>query len=745
MLPVSSALSIFIFFSLAFLLGCISQEEGESEDNPHRIAAFIAQQNAEGKVANRLINEKSPYLLQHAFNPVEWYPWGDEAFKAARETGRPIFLSIGYATCHWCHVMEHESFENDSIAAYLNDHFIPIKVDREERPEVDAVYMAATQAMTGSGGWPMSVFLTPELKPFYCGTYFPPKSSYGRPGFGELLQGIVRVWQEDRIKILQSADQITQALQLSESEFAEGTLNVDLLNSSFNHFQQMYDVNFGGFGHAPKFPRPVIFNFLFRYAEHSDEKQARQMAMVTLRKMAEGGMHDHLGGGFHRYAVDEQWRVSHFEKMLYDQAQLAVSYLEAYQISGSEYFAEVARGIFDYVLRDMTDPLGGFYSAEDADSPVPENPSQKAEGAFYLWEKNEIEELLGKDSGKLFCEIYGISSKGNTIADPHGEFGTKNVLYLAKQLPTDKPTIAKLESGRARLLAARAKRPRPLLDDKVITSWNGLMISAFARGFLVLQDVRYLNAANKAALYLKNHHMMQDGVTLLRRSRAGEAGLTAHLEDYAFFVQGLIDLYEASFNIEWLQLAVALTERMIELFSDERGGFFDTSGQDKNILVKLKDIYDGAEPSGNSIAILNLLRLAAMTGREEWRTLGEKALKLISPRAAQSPGAFPQFMVAMDFNLSKAKQIVLAAHSPADQKLEEMRAIIGRKFIGSRVLLFADSKEGQAYLGKNQEFIRMMEPQNGQTTAFVCENYVCNAPTNEIEELKQQLTATSPK
>ncbi|KAA3609674.1 MAG: thioredoxin domain-containing protein [Calditrichaeota bacterium] len=725
---------------LAFVTGCAAQDDSSKGNPSHRIADIIAQHIAAGKKSNRLINEQSPYLLQHAFNPVDWYPWGDEAFHAARETGRPIFLSIGYATCHWCHVMEHESFENEAIAEYLNTNFIAIKVDREERPDVDAVYMAATQAMTGSGGWPMSVFLTHELKPFYCGTYFPPESKYGRPGFKQLLEGILKVWQEDRAKIMQSADQLTQALQIQTTTASAETLNSAILENAFQQFQQSFDAEFGGFGQAPKFPRPSAFNFLFRYSERTNDKYARQMAVVTLRKMAEGGMHDHLGGGFHRYSVDPQWRVSHFEKMLYDQAQLATSFLEAYQISGSTFFSEAAQGIFTYVLRDMTDPSGGFYSAEDADSPLPENPQEKAEGAFYLWEKYEIEKILGRKDAALFCEYYGIDSAGNTISDPQGEFGTKNVLYTAKNISRDPDLHSRLEKMRAKLLAQRAKRPRPLLDDKIITSWNGLMISAFATGYQVLRDPVYLQVAEKAATYLKSvHYNKKDGL-LWRRSRAGEAGLTAHLEDYAFFIHGLIDLYEASFDVEWLKLAVTLTEKKIALFSDEKGGFYDTSGRDKNIIVRMKDFYDGAEPSGNAIAILNLLRLAEMTGKDEWKQHAELSLKVFGEIAKRNPSAYPQMMVALNFSLSKAKQIVIAAANPNDPDVAEMLEVLGKNFIGCRVLLFAEGQEGQKYLGQNLPFVRSISMIDNKPTAYVCENYVCQLPTNDIKVFAEQLT-----
>ncbi len=731
-----------IFLAFSAISGCVAQEN-EGRSASHRIAGFIAQQKAAGKIPNRLIHEHSPYLLQHAFNPVDWYPWGDEAFQVARETGKPIFLSIGYATCHWCHVMEHESFENESIAKYLNDNFIAIKVDREERPDVDAVYMAATQAMTGSGGWPMSIFLTHELKPFYCGTYFPPKPRYGRPGFRQLLEGILRVWNEDDEKILQSAQQLTQALQATTPAAPEATLDMNWLEQACRQFSQSYDSTLGGFGPAPKFPRPVIFNFLFRYAERMNKKNARQMALLTLQKMAEGALRDHLGGGFHRYSVDPQWRVSHFEKMLYDQAQLAISYLEAGQISNSDFFTVVAEDIFTYVLRDMTGPAGGFYSAEDADSPLPENPHEKAEGAFYLWEKAEIDKILGGKEATIFCDYYCISEQGNTISDPQAEFGSKNVLYQTKK--TDPEIAAQLAVMREKLLSVRSERPRPLLDDKIITSWNGLMISAFAKGYQVLQQAEYLQAAQRAAAFLKSTHFDAKNGVLLRRSRAGQAGLTAHLADYAFYVQGLIDLYETSFDIEWLKFAVELTEKQMTLFADEKGGFYDTSGHDKNIIIRLKELYDGAEPAGNSIAVLNLLRLAEMTGREDWREFAEKSLKQAAPVLERNPVAFPQMMVALNFISAKTQQVVIAAAPGDAEGVAKIRQVLAENFNGNRVLLFADAAAGQKYLAEKLPFLRSLAPVAGKATVFLCENYICNLPTNDIAVLEKQLAMGSGK
>src|SRR5277367_3570775 len=458
-------------------------------------------------MSNHLISEKSPYLQQHAHNPVDWYPWGPPAFERARQEDKPIFLSVGYSTCHWCHVMERESFENDDVAAILNRWFVPVKVDREERPDVDRIYMTFVQASTGGGGWPMSVFLTPELKPFFGGTYFPPDNRYGRPGFGAILQRIAEAWRNERGRIVQSSgDVIAQLTQYAGASGPSiGIPDKTVLDSAFQHFRRMFDSAHGGFGGAPKFPRPVVFNFLLRYYARSPEQETSQealeMTLQTLRAMANGGMHDQLGGGFHRYSVDERWFVPHFEKMLYDQAQLAISYLEAFQITHDPFYAKIARSTPDYVLRDMTHPEGGFYSAEDADSVIdPANPKEKGEGAFYIWSAEELKHALSDHQYKRFASIYGVEPNGNVPDDPHGEFTGKNILYLRE--PLNDATEDELQPAKTALLAIRSNRVRPHLDDKILTAWNGLMISAFAKGAQILDDPRYLAAAQRAAHFI---------------------------------------------------------------------------------------------------------------------------------------------------------------------------------------------------------------------------------------------------
>jgi uncharacterized protein YyaL (SSP411 family) len=721
-----------------------------AEDKMNAFSEIFARKLAQGLKPNRLAQEKSPYLLQHAFNPVAWYPWGEEAFAKARKENKPIFLSIGYSTCHWCHVMEHESFENDGIAALMNENFVCIKVDREERPDVDKVYMTTVQALTGQGGWPLSVWLTPDLKPFFGGTYFPPDSRYGRPGFAEVLRQLSKAWQEQREQILASGDGILAALKehTNAPDSAAPVLFAPLMRTAYAQFHQSYDARLGGFGNPPKFPRPSVFNFLLRYSKRNNEGNALELTLHTLERMWAGGMYDHLGGGFHRYSVDAYWRVPHFEKMLYDQALLVWSYLEAYQITRENFYAQVARETLDYVLRDMTHPEGGFYSAEDADSALdPEHPEDKVEGAFYMWRKQEIEALLGEKDAKVFNYLYGVSDSGNTICDPQGELEDRNVLYAAytlagaaKRFRRSEAALAQVvQAAKAKLFEARARKPRPHLDDKIITAWNGLMISAFARAAQVLEEPKYLEAATRAAAFVIAKNYDPNTRTLKRRYREGEAKFPAHLDDYAFFTLGLLDLYETSFDVKCLQQAVALTETQLRLFRDEHGhGFFDTSGEDASILLRTKEEYDGAEPSGNSIAVWNLLRLAQMLNRPEWRDLAESTLRAFASRGERMPHAMPQMLAAMDFSLDQPKQIIIAGQAGAPDT-KALLAAIHARFIPNKILLLADAAEGQKYLSASLPIVPSMTMINGKATAYVCENYACRLPTSEVETLARLL------
>jgi uncharacterized protein YyaL (SSP411 family) len=706
-------------------------------------AAFVADQMRKGKKPNRLVHEKSPYLLQHAFNPVDWHPWGEEAFARARKENKLIFLSVGYSSCYWCHVMERQVFENEEIAPLVNKYFVNVKVDREERPDVDRIYMNALQTLTGGGGWPMSLFLTPDLKPFFGRSYIPPER------FRELIDEIHKIWTADPGKILQSSREITEVLKLSSVVAKTGVEpEKSILRTAYEQFQRSFDPLYGGFGGRPKFPRPVTLNFLLRYHSRFNQAEALRMVLATLQKMRAGGIYDHLGGGFHRYSVDGQWRVPHFEKMLYDQALLVSSYLDAYQITRDLDYAATARETLTYVLGVMTGPEGGFYSAEDAESPVDfDKPDEKEEGAFYLWTEEEIERVLGGDRSKIFKYRYGVRSEGNALEDVHKVFSGKNILYVehtidetAKKFQQTPDQIARdLADSRAKLLLERQRRPRPHLDDKILTSWNGLMISAFARAFQALEDPAYLRAGEKAADFIYQKLYDAKAKRLLRRYRDGEARFAANLDDYAFFTMGLLDLYEASLNIRWLKLAIELTGEQNALFYDgENGGFFDTSGKDSTLLFRTKEDYDGAEPAGNSIASWNLSRLAQMTDSGQWREMAQRSLALFGERAKQQPQSMPQLLVALDFHLDKPKQIIIAG-SPQRADTRKMLREVHRQYIPGKVVLLADGGAGQQFLIQYLPFLKTVKRLDGKATAYVCENYACKLPTTDVAVMLKQL------
>ena len=688
---------------------------------------------------NRLISEKSPYLQQHAHNPVDWYPWGEEAFAKARAEDKPIFLSIGYSTCHWCHVMERESFENEDIAALLNRLFVPIKVDREERPDVDRIYMTYVQAATGSGGWPMSVFLTPDLEPFFGGTYFAPDTRYGRPGFGTLLERIAETWTNDRDRVIDSSrEALSQLTRLTANPSAASIPDPSVYESAFQYFRRTFDSDHGGFGDAPKFPRPVVFNFLLRYYVRTNRQEALDMTLETLRAMANGGMHDQLGGGFHRYSVDERWLVPHFEKMLYDQSQLAISYLEAFQITRDDFYANIARSTLDYVLRDMTHPEGAFYSAEDADSVIdPARPKEKGEGAFYIWSPAELQQALGPVLYGPFAKYYGVEDAGNVYHDPHGEFTGKNILYLREQ--PDPYVAAQLQEARTRLLEIRSQRVRPHLDDKILTAWNGLMISAFAKAAQVLDEPRYLTAAQRAAAFILARMYDPASSTLQRRFRDGQAAIPAFLDDYAFFIAALLDLYEAGFDPTHIELALALTSKMQELFEDPaQGAFFSSAEGDSSLVLRLKDDYDGAEPSGNSIALLDLLRLAHITDRPSLRDSAERTLRALAPKISAQPVAVPQMLVALDYYDSPRREIVIAG----DRDAELTRAFLRRsrsQFLPRTLILLIDSDQTRHSLAATFPAAASMREMNDKPTAYVCQNYACQLPTNDLSKFDELL------
>ena len=702
---------------------------------------------------NRLAEEHSPYLLQHKDNPVDWYPWGTEAFERAHREDKPIFLSIGYSTCHWCHVMEHESFESGQVAEVLNRHFVPIKVDREERPDVDRVYMTFVQATTGSGGWPMSVWLTPSLQPFYGGTYFPPASKWGRPGFIDILKEIARAWEEDRARIETSAESITGRLrELGRDGGGRAVPEPGVLDEGIRQFASSFDPRRGGFGDAPKFPRPSELLYLLREHARSGSTDARDMVLVTLRAMALGGMRDHVGGGFHRYSVDGNWRVPHFEKMLYDQAQLVLAYLEAAQASGDPFFAEVAEDTLAYVERDLRDEAGGFYSAEDADSVPPEQAGEptphKMEGAFYVWRDEEIGELLGDDAS-VFRIRYGILPDGNAPFDPQNEFVHKNLLYTARGIDEVMSATAKsrtdveaaLARARPKLHERRALRPRPHLDDKVLTAWNGLMIGAFARASRVVASrpyIDYLGSARRAALFIRKHLWNAEARTLLRRYRRGDAAVEGYAEDYAYLIFGLLELFQADGDPSWLEWALMLQRRQDELFADPiEGGWFSTTGHDESVLLRLKEDYDGAEPSATSVSVLNLLTLSHLTGDAGFDQSIERALGMFASRIEQGARMVPMMMAALSAYHAGMSQIVVAG-DPASPATGALREAISRRYLPF-VVTIPLVPEHAAALTRLLPWTDAMARRLETPAAYVCRNFACLTPATSADELDAQL------
>ncbi len=729
---------------------------------------------------NRLAHEKSPYLLQHANNPVDWYPWGEEAFAKARQENKPIFLSIGYSTCHWCHVMAHESFENRETAEIMNREFVNIKLDREERPDIDRVYMTFVQATTGSGGWPMSVWLTPDLQPFVGATYFPPEDRSGHPGFKKVLTGIAQAWKEKGDKLSEQGQKIVAALRESQASQSAGISRVDAaaLRAACEHFARTFDAQYGGFGNAPKFPRPVVFNFLMSFYAHDrpgagseptsssdpreDAASALEIVLFTLRKMADGGMHDHIGGGFHRYSVDRYWHVPHFEKMLYDQAQLATSYLDAFQITRDEQYRAVVRDTLDYVAREMTSSEGGFYSAEDADSlegsvSLASQPgksdaaapsSKKKEGAFYVWAEREIDESLGKDA-ELFKFHFGVQAHGNAPpgSDPHDEFRGKNILMARPTFfetgekfgKTSEQVREVLNRCRRILFEVRSGRPRPHLDDKVIAAWNGLMISAYARASQVLEEPLYLATANRAAEFIREKLYDADSGLLYRSYRNGRSNIEGFADDYTFVIQGLLDLYEAGFNVEWLKLATRLQQTLDRLFLDEKnGGYFSTSGKDSSVVLRIKDDNDSAEPAASSVAALNLLRLAQLRNDDTMTMRARQTINAFGTTLSHFASAMPQMLVAVIRSLEKPRQIVIAGKRESADT-EALLREVHRHFLPNKALILADGDEGQNYLSEQNKAIRAMSPIDGRAAAYVCNDFTCQAPVTESKRMADLL------
>ena len=670
---------------------------------------------------NHLANEQSPYLLQHADNPVDWYPWGKEAFKKARELDRPIFLSIGYSTCHWCHVMEHESFEDDSVAKLLNDSFISIKVDREELPEIDHVYMSVCQAMTGGGGWPLTIVMTPAKEPFFAGTYFPKDKRGGRSGLFQILPMIADAWNSKRQDIMTSVGQVKNYLDQLNSKPAGNNFSTELINRAYDQFRNGFDEEYGGFFRAPKFPSPHNLIFLMRYHHSFDNKIALDMATKTLKQMRLGGIYDHIGFGFHRYSTDRHWLVPHFEKMLYDQAMIAMAYTEAYHITGEDIFAQTAREIFTYVLRDMTASEGGFFSAEDADS-------EGEEGKFYIWTEQEIKEVLGEDYGKEFNDIFSITTPGNYRDESSGKETRLNIPHL-KNYNTNGSN--EFESAREKLFNIREKRIHPLKDDKILTDWNGLMIAALAKAAIVLDEPVYLDAAEKAAEFVL--HSISKGERLLKRYRNGVAALDAHLDDYAFMAWGLLELYEATFATKYLSQALDLMNIMVEDFWDDKnGGFFLGSDQSEKLIVRSKTAYDGAIPSGNSVAVMNMVKLTRITGNTKWAELAEKTIRAFSEDVNRTPTGYTLMLTGFMFDTQNSKEIVIVGDS-RNRNTTKFLHTIRASYAPHKVLLFKDTSVSDNRLEQLANWTSTQNSINGKPTAYVCKNFACNQPTSDLQ------------
>ncbi|MBD3308644.1 DUF255 domain-containing protein [candidate division KSB3 bacterium] len=686
---------------------------------------------------NRLQFEKSPYLLQHADNPVDWYPWGEEAFAKARSEHKPIFLSIGYSTCHWCHVMAHESFEDSEVARRMNEVFVSIKVDREERPDIDNIYMTVCQLLTGSGGWPLTIVMTPDRRPFFAGTYFPKTSRFGRIGMVDLVPRIHELWTTDYDKVLRTADQVIAALRqhtdlASSPQQGEVSSETDVLNSAYTQLAGRFDHEHGGFGTAPKFPTPHTLLFLLRHWHRHQDEQSLAMVEQTLQAMRLGGMYDHIGFGFHRYSTDARWLLPHFEKMLYDQALLAMAYLEAYQATGNENYSRVAREIFTYVLRDMTAPEGGFYSAEDADS-------EGVEGKFYLWTPAELRQILSQEDTELVLDLFHVEPQGNFREQATGVNTGDNILHLQQSLSEiaaergipEAMLRDSLEQIRQQLFDVREQRIHPHKDDKILTDWNGLMIAALAKGGQALDEPMYTEAAQRAAHFLLETMRRSDG-RLVHRYRDGEAAIPAHVDDYAFLIWGLIDLYEATLDAAYLEHALALNRDLLEHFwDDEQGGLYFTAEDGEALPVRQKELYDGALPSGNSVAALNWLRLARITADPTLEESADRLVKAFAAPIAQQPSVYTVLMLAIDFGIGPAHEVVIAGDPQADDTRQMLHAL-RTTFLPNKVLVFRPTTEASPAIVRVAPYVEPYGSIDGNATAYVCQNQICRLPTTAI-------------
>lgn len=688
---------------------------------------------------NHLRNETSPYLRQHADNPVDWYPWGPEAFERAQIEDKPIFLSIGYSTCHWCHVMARESFERPEVARLMNEAFVSIKVDREERPDIDSVYMNACQVMTGSGGWPLNIIMTPDKKPFFAATYIPREGRFGLNGMMELIPRIRELWTTRRSEALSLSDKIATVLQQTSQDTAGEELDEATLKLAYEQFVESFDGQHGGFSRAPKFPTPHNLLFLLRYWKRSGDKTALDMVEKTLQAMRRGGICDQVGFGFHRYSTDSQWLVPHFEKMLYDQAMLAMAYIEAHQAAGNEDYERTAREIFTYVLRDMTSPEGGFYSAEDADS-------EGKEGKFYLWTQGEVRQALGNQEADFVAQVFNIEKDGNYVEETTGKKSGANILHLGKPLQETASDLnlsprdlqARLKIARQKLFDYREKRVHPMKDDKILTDWNGLMIAALAKGAQAFDEPQYAEVACRAADFILGNMRKANG-RLWHRHRGEWTGVEANLDDYAFLVWGLLELYEATFDTSHLRFALELTGDMVKHFWDEDGGGFYLIPDDgESLLVRKKEIYDGAIPSGNSVAMLNLLHLGRMTANAGFEERAAKIGRAFSPSVKRSPAAHGQLMVALDFAIGPSYEVVIAGNAQAEDT-RAMTRELGKRFLPNKVVLLNPTDRESPEIAKLAEFTKNQSSIGGRATAYVCLNYNCKLPTTDINKMLELL------
>ncbi len=700
---------------------------------------MIEKKDAHKAKNNRLIREKSPYLLQHAYNPVAWYPWGEEAFEKARSEDKPVFLSIGYSTCHWCHVMEKESFENEAVAQLLNTSFVPVKVDREERPDIDNIYMSVCQALTGRGGWPLTILMTPDKRPFYAATYIPRESRYGIPGMLDIIPAVSNMWDNRREELISSADSIVSAVSLSSGTEQDKDIIVDegILKRTYDGLRSNFDPVHPGFGRAPKFPAPHNLTFLLQYWKRTGNTDALEMVERTLYAMCSGGIYDHIGSGFHRYSTDRQWLVPHFEKMLYDQAMMVIALAETYMITGDPLYMTTAKATIAYLKRDMLSPEGGFYSAEDADS-------EGEEGKFYLWKAQEIDTILGEDAS-LFKEVYNIRDEGNFIEEHTGVLTGRNIPHMAENTKeifshhqdSEDDLIISLERSKKELFAERDKRIHPLRDDKILTDWNGMTIAALCIASQAFSEPEYAELAEGAADFLMGKMIDTNG-KMKHRYREEEAAIDAFLEDHSFFIWGLIELYQTTFKTKYLDEALELNNYLLDHFNDsDNGGFFHTADDAEELLFRSKEIYDGAIPSGNSVCTMNLMKLAAITADPELQELAHRTIQAFSAKVSDTPAGYTHFMSAVDIATRETADIVIVGKPDAPDTLDTISLINERYIPGKIIILRTEEKDER--ITEIAPYTKDMAMIDGKTTVHICRNQECDLPINDKKKLIEQI------